>query len=76
MDSMNLKDIAELAGVKLLSARLYHNQATRRRREGTAKVNDMPEPTTFVNGRPYWNRDVIVQWLNSRPGVGRPRKND
>ena len=70
MDDMDLEDVAERIGVTLLSARLYHNQATRRRREGTTLPRDLPEPDSVVGRSPHWKKDTIEEWIARRPGKG------
>jgi hypothetical protein len=65
MEQITLEQIAELLEVKTVTARLYHNQATRRRREGNPAKRDMPEPTIFIGRSPRWDKKVIEEWMST-----------
>ncbi|QPE04148.1 hypothetical protein IT882_13200 [Microbacterium schleiferi] len=67
-DFLDLAAIAELLGVQVNSAQVYHKRAVRARREGTAKPWDMPEPDNVFGRSPVWREAKIRQWIESRPG--------
>lgn len=70
---LTLEQIADRLGVKIITARLYHNRATRYRRENREGRYDLPAPTVIVGRSPRWSADVIEDWLAERPGRGRPK---
>lgn len=72
---MTLVDVACRLGVSVISARQYHNRATRRRREGCPLFGDMPAPDVVVGRSPRWYVSTIEGWVAQRPGRGaRPKK--
>jgi hypothetical protein len=70
-ESMTLAQVADRLGVTVLSARLFHNQATRRRREGRSNSWDMPAPDLVVGRSPRWFRETIEEWVLVRPRAGK-----
>jgi hypothetical protein len=74
MEYLNIRAIADRLDMKELTIRLYHNQATRRRREGTVRDFDFPEPAVTVGRSPFWEVSQIEGWLRSRPGKGTTRR--
>lgn len=64
---MDLQDVARAVGWTPGSAQTIHARAVQRRREGTAKPTDLPEPLRVVAGRhPIWRRSDIEDWLARR----------
>lgn len=59
-------EIAEAIGVKPMSARMFHQQAERRRREGTSRPSDMPPPDRVIGRTPVWNAETIKPWIANR----------
>lgn len=68
-DYLDLAAIADLLGVQVNSAQVYHKRAVRNRREGTSKPWDMPEPDLIVGRRPAWLRSTVERWIADRPGT-------
>jgi len=67
-DLLDLAAIAELLGVQVNSAQVYHKRAVRNRREGTVKDGDMPEPDAKFGRSPAWRKSTVEAWIESRPG--------
>ena len=75
---LDLSGIAALLGLALSTVRNYHQISERRRREGTIRPGDFPEPAQRFGRSPAWELSVIRAWQDARPGQGagggRPRK--
>lgn len=75
-DFLTLSDIAKLLDVKPASARVYHEVASRNRREQEAgradavRPTDMPAPVNRIGRTPVWTRESIDEWMTRRT----PRK--
>lgn len=65
-DLLTIKDIAVILDVQEKSARLYHESAQRRRREGRPRDKDMPAPDTHVGRTPVWYPKTIERWKERR----------
>lgn len=68
---LTISEIAPLAGLTEKSARTYHEQAARRRREGLTRPRDMPEPDRRIGRIPVWERATIDRWLAERAEASR-----
>jgi hypothetical protein len=69
--------IADMAGIKLSSARAYHSIAKFRRKKaaetgekGIVRPGDLPEPDGHHGQSPVWRVKTIKKWLTDRPGQG------
>jgi len=75
---LDLSGIAALLGLSVITVRNYHQGSERRRREGTTRPGDFPEPAQRFGRSPAWELSVIRAWQHARPGRGvgggRPRK--
>jgi hypothetical protein len=74
---IGFKDLAEIAGIKLSSARAYHSGAKFRRkmaeRTGNPSIirpGDLPEPDSHFGQSPVWRVKTIRTWMKNRPGQG------
>lgn len=65
-----LEDIAEKIGVETQSARIYHQHATRNRRNDDVKPGDLPQPDLMIGRVPVWHATNIAVWIENRPGRG------
>ena len=65
-DLLTIKDIAVVLDVTEKSARLYHEMAQRRRREGKPRDKDMPEPDFRIGRTPVWTRASVEGWKATR----------
>ncbi|QGJ89479.1 helix-turn-helix DNA binding domain protein [Microbacterium phage Smarties] len=66
LELIGLADIAELLGLSAASVRTYHTDATRRRRNGETRDQDMPAPDTVIGRTPAWKRESIDAWKQER----------
>lgn len=75
---MEMREVAERAGLKYDTVRNYHNVASARRRSGDSRPGDFPPPDTVKGRTPLWWPETVDGWLARRPGRGagggRPRK--
>lgn len=74
---IGFKDLADIAGIKLSSARAYHSGAKFRRKMAARTGNpsiirpgDLPEPDTHFGQSPAWRVKTIRTWMKNRPGQG------
>ena len=67
---MDISSIAERLDIGTDSVRVYHQQSTRNRRDGTTSPRDMPPPAGIVGRAPWWTRGQIEEWIAQRPGRG------
>lgn len=62
------------------TVRGYHQHAEQRRRAGTPRPGDLPEPDERFGRSPVWLPETIDRWASSRPGHGagggRPAKRE
>lgn len=65
-DLLTIAEIAPMIGVTEASARVYHERATRRRREQTPGAKDMPAPDDRFGRTPVWRRSTIDAWKRVR----------
>lgn len=76
---LDLRAIADRCGLTYSTVQGYHTLAKRRRREGTSRRGDLPEPDDHIGGHPMWYVETIEKWEKERPGQGagggRPRTN-
>ncbi|QNL30280.1 helix-turn-helix DNA binding domain protein [Microbacterium phage ClearAsMud] len=66
LEMVGLADIATILGLSPASVRTYHTDATRRRRNGEARDQDMPAPDTVIGRTPAWKRESIDAWNAER----------
>ena len=69
--------IADMAGIKLSSARAYHSIAKYRRKQaaktgqsGIVRPGDLPEPDAHYGQSPVWRVETVKRWMENRPGQG------
>ncbi|QGJ88921.1 helix-turn-helix DNA binding protein [Microbacterium phage Teamocil] len=62
LELIGLADIADLLELSPASVRTYHTDATRRRRNGESRDQDMPAPDTVIGRTPAWKRESIDAW--------------
>lgn len=67
---LTLSDIAERIGVGVESMRVYHQRATKNRREGHPRPGDLPEPDAVFGRSPVWDEETVGRWEHARPGRG------
>lgn len=67
---LGLADIADVLGLTPASARTYHTDAVRRRREGAPLPQDMPEPDVRIGRTPGWKVSTIEVWQEARRQAG------
>ena len=67
---LTLADIAERIGVGIDSIRVYHQRATKNRRDGNPRPGDLPPPYRVVGRSPVWKLQTIIRWEAKRPGRG------
>lgn len=65
-DLLTIPQVAEVLGVKPVSARAYHENAQRNRRENGVRSTDMPEPDRRFGRTPVWKRSTIDDWMKIR----------
>jgi prophage antirepressor-like protein len=65
-DYLTLEDVAQVLGVTHKSARTYHQNAQRNRREGHPRQADMPAPDQVYGRVPAWKPGTIQAWLPLR----------
>jgi predicted DNA-binding transcriptional regulator AlpA len=65
-DFLTLSQIAEILDVKTASARVYHEVASRNRRENQVRPTDMPEPMNRIGNTPIWDPKAIDEWMTRR----------
>lgn len=68
---LDMERIAVMANIKPDSIRRLHKKSMQRRRDGTTRPGDMPEPTARLTGRPLWDAAAISEWLTNRPRAGK-----
>lgn len=68
---LDLKAVAERAGISIVTARNYHHAAVRRRRDGESRPGDLPPPDQIIGKAPAWLPATIDKWLANRPGQGK-----
>lgn len=76
-DLIGFKELAEMAGIKLSSARAYHSGAKFRRKKAAStgdasliRPGDLPEPDRHYGQSPVWKVKTIRAWMKNRPGQG------
>lgn len=74
---LDLRGVAELAGVQYRTMRNYHQAAERNRRlaekhqdDEFIRPGDLPAPDEIFGRSPVWKRSTINAWLRERPGRG------
>lgn len=67
---LDVKGVAELAGVKPSTIKVYQNRSSYRRRHGTSREADLPEPDSRFSRVAVWHQSTILEWLARRPGPG------
>lgn len=74
---LDLRAVAEAAGVQYRTMRNYHQTAERNRRlaekhkdPSFIKPGDLPAPDDVFGRSPVWKRSTINAWLRDRPGRG------
>ncbi|QDH93120.1 hypothetical protein QDA02_gp45 [Microbacterium phage Margaery] len=66
-DLLTIAEIAPIVGLTVKSTRVYHERATRRRREGDEmSPKDMPAPDERFGRTPAWKRSTIAEWKAAR----------
>lgn len=69
-----LEDIAKLLGVTHVSARTYHQTASRNRRENHPRPADMPPPDAVFGRTPAWKPATIRAWMPKRGTYSRSKR--
>lgn len=64
---LDLKAIADLAGVDRKSLQTYHKRATANRAVGDPRPGDLPPEDIRLGQTPGWERETIEHWLATRP---------
>lgn len=67
---LTLADIADRIGVGVESIRVYHQRATKNRRDGHPRPGDLPEPDAVFGRSPVWRSSTVDRWVDRRPGRG------
>lgn len=67
---LTLADIAEEIGVTVDSIRVYHQRATKNRRDKNPRPGDLPAPDQTFGRSPVWDRSTVQDWISRRPGRG------
>lgn len=67
---LTLSDIAERIDVGVGSIRVYHQRATKNRKDGNPRPGDLPEPDQHFGRSPVWKEATIARWERKRPGRG------
>jgi len=67
---LTLSDIAERIDVGVDSIRVYHQRASKNRRDGNPRPGDLPAPDRYYGRSPVWKLAQIMAWERSRPGRG------
>lgn len=67
---LTLPQIAERIGVSVDSIRVYHQRASKNRRDGNVRPGDMPPPDQHFGRSPVWKLATIIAWERKRPGRG------
>lgn len=67
---LTLPEIAERIGVGVDSIRVYHQRASKNRRDGNVRPGDMPPPDQQFGRSPVWKLASIIRWEQRRPGRG------
>ncbi|QHB37198.1 hypothetical protein QDA03_gp43 [Microbacterium phage Terij] len=66
-DLLTIAEIAPVVGLTVKSTRVYHERATRKRREGEETTEkDMPAPDVRLGRTPAWKRSTIADWKAAR----------
>ncbi|MDO3042077.1 helix-turn-helix domain-containing protein [Mycobacteroides abscessus] len=68
--TVSLATLAEEMGWKPATASTMLWRAERRRKEGTPKPGDLPEPAGRIGKSPYFWETDIARWKQERPGPG------
>ncbi|QDQ97972.1 hypothetical protein [Tomitella fengzijianii] len=68
---LDLTALAERVGWTRGTAGAFHRASAKRRRDGTVKAGDLPEPDLVLSRVPAWHTSTIEQWEATRPGRGR-----
>ncbi|AWY06778.1 DNA binding protein [Microbacterium phage Quhwah] len=66
LELIGLADIATILDLSPASVRTYHTDATRRRRDGEPRDQDMPAPDMVIGRTPAWKRETIDAWKSER----------
>lgn len=64
---LDLRDVAERAGITPESARTYHKRASSNRAVGRSRPGDLPPEDIRLGRTPGWAPATITAWLDSRP---------
>jgi len=71
---LDLRDLAEFAGVTYATMRGYHGHAQQRRADpvenGPPLRGDLPAPDAYFGRTPVWRVSTARRWLSKRPGQG------
>jgi hypothetical protein len=67
---LTLTEIAERINVGVDSIRVYHQRATKNRKDGTPRPGDLPPPDQSFGRSPVWKLATIIRWEQNRPGRG------
>lgn len=65
------KWMAEDLGVQHKTVLTYHKTAARRRRDGTSRPGDLPEPDATFGRTLGWKARTYLTWKTRRPGRGK-----
>jgi len=66
IELLTLDEVAERSGLTKDSIRVYHGRATRARRAGTARPQDLPAPDFTLGRIPAWRPETIDAWNDAR----------
>lgn len=67
---LTLSEIADQIGVSVGSIRVYHQRATKNRKDGNVRPGDLPAPDQHFGRSPVWKASTIKRWETKRPGRG------
>lgn len=64
---LDLKGVAEFAGISYGSARTYRDRSTKNRRMGSPKPGDLPPEDDRFGNTPVWRESTLQRWIECSP---------